>query len=1358
MKRLLPSLLVALLYCFAAPLTAQDTIPPVITCPLPINITLSPGVCDAPVSFNVTATDNASVPSITQLDNTGLSSGDNFPIGTYTLIFEAEDASNNADTCSFTIDVTGFTPPSIGLVCDDLLNVSMPATCEMWIQPGMVLEGDYGCFNNFVVYVANTDTNYIDYSYVGQTVNYTVVNTETGMSCWGLLLIEDKVGPLIQNCDSVVINCLQDVNPDTIGGDVPTPGFVDCLPFDVLWVDMVTQGTCADSFSTQIMRIWNASDSIGNTSTCTQFIEVLRVSLDSITPVCPADTLLECVAGVLPDVTPATTGYPVLTVDSIIYDITEAAGALCNITSSYADQVIPNCGASYRILRTWTVIDWCLPINMVTNPWTCKQIINVEDTTPPLITAPADLSLSANLPGCLGTPVLPPADIADCSSFTVLVLTPVGPIVGNGGQVPLPGLPIGTHNIIYKATDACGNSVSDTMQITLADNVKPNPVCDAHTVVALDDQGYGIAYAETFDDGSTDNCCIDHFEVAKLNDYCGNNANYQFGPSIDFCCADAAQTIYVILRVYDCYDNYNECTVQVEVQDASSPSLTCPPDLTVSCGIDVTDLSITGDIATDPLLQGPNDGLATDNCGSVLTVIHADDGDLPCGTGTLFRTFKVTDAGGTAAYCVQVITIEPVPNLGGLIVFPPDITVDGCNAQTEPLNTGSPILPPTSGCNMLAVTHTDLVFDNVQGACKKILRTWIVIDWCPSSNAGPWEQTQTIMVNDLNTPYVPVCENRTFCNFKPNCEEFSPDLSVVATDDCTPESLLIYSWQVDLNNDGNYDENGPGQNLYNFYPIGTHHIRYAITDACGNTGYCDYLFTIEDCKKPTVICETGVIVEMMQGGTVDLNAQTLDAGSYDNCTDGANLLFSFTPNPADSVITLTCNDLGSLPVQIWATDSDNNQDYCETQIILQDNMGACQDTLFVLAGAVANEEQEGVQDVTIELNGNSTGTTFTDGQGAYQFANLPMGYDYTLTPNLDDNPLNGVTTYDLVLLHRHILNIEPLQSPYKLIAGDINNNAALSVSDVVDMRKVILYILPEFPNNAAWRFVDGTYVFPDPNDPFNPSYPEVNNINNLTSTGAEPDFVAVKIGDLNSSAVVNGLLGDTGDRNGGEGLTLLTQDRNVKAGETVTVEFSAGLKDVAGYQFTLNFDTKALRFDKLTTGPNVEESNFGMALLEQGAVTASWNQLAATQSDAVQTMFSLTFMASQDAVLSDLLTLNSRFTTAESYSNSGEVGAVNLRFAKPDGTLQMAGNFELYQNVPNPFGESTAIGFNLPEASAATLTVFDVSGKLVKTMSGNFGKGYHEFSIEKGDMPNRGVFYYRLETPFHTATRKMTRL
>lgn len=45
---------------------------------------------------------------------------------------------------------------------------------------------------------------------------------------------------------------------------------------------------------------------------------------------------------------------------------------------------------------------------------------------------------------------------------------------------------------------------------------------------------------------------------------------------------------------------------------------------------------------------------------------------------------------------------------------------------------------------------------------------------------------------------------------------------------------------------------------------------------------------------------------------------------------------------------------------------------------------------------------------------------------------------YTVAPERDDNHLNGVTTYDLVLISRHILGLEPLNTPYKMIAADVN--------------------------------------------------------------------------------------------------------------------------------------------------------------------------------------------------------------------------------------------------------------------------------------------------------------------------------
>ena len=74
------------------------------------------------------------------------------------------------------------------------------------------------------------------------------------------------------------------------------------------------------------------------------------------------------------------------------------------------------------------------------------------------------------------------------------------------------------------------------------------------------------------------------------------------------------------------------------------------------------------------------------------------------------------------------------------------------------------------------------------------------------------------------------------------------------------------------------------------------------------------------------------------------------------------------------------------------------------------------------------------------------------------------------------------------------------------------------------------------------------------------------------------------------------------------------------------------------------------------------------------------------------------------------------------------------------------------------FANETVIRFHLPEASKATLTIFSMAGKVVKTVSGEFTKGFHEVLIETGSLPSNGLYYYSLQTPGNTATKKMTLL
>ena len=97
---------------------------------------------------------------------------------------------------------------------------------------------------------------------------------------------------------------------------------------------------------------------------------------------------------------------------------------------------------------------------------------------------------------------------------------------------------------------------------------------------------------------------------------------------------------------------------------------------------------------------------------------------------------------------------------------------------------------------------------------------------------------------------------------------------------------------------------------------------------------------------------------------------------------------------------------------------------------------------------------------------------------------------------------------------------------------------------------------------------------------------------------------------------------------------------------------------------------------------------------------------------------------------------------------------INLAFNTAEGTT-VAGGFALEQNQPNPFSTSTVIAFNMPTAATATLTVYNVSGKVLKVVSGEFAAGKNQITLNKDELTGSGMLYYQLDTPTDSATKKM---
>ncbi len=77
--------------------------------------------------------------------------------------------------------------------------------------------------------------------------------------------------------------------------------------------------------------------------------------------------------------------------------------------------------------------------------------------------------------------------------------------------------------------------------------------------------------------------------------------------------------------------------------------------------------------------------------------------------------------------------------------------------------------------------------------------------------------------------------------------------------------------------------------------------------------------------------------------------------------------------------------------------------------------------------------------------------------------------------------------------------------------------------------------------------------------------------------------------------------------------------------------------------------------------------------------------------------------------------------------------------------VKIVNDYFLYQNFPNPFNPQTTIGFRIKERSYVKLMVYDILGKLIKTLVNNIEEqGYHEVKFNAENLSS-GIYLYRIE-------------
>ncbi len=868
--------------------------------------------------------------------------------GPYDVILENDNDSDCLEVATTSVQLG---EPAGAMFCIGDANIALDNDCSLEVTPTLVLQGTIPDDAVYNVIVMDPQGNMLDEpiitgDHIGVPMTIKVVDVCTGNSCWSSITVNDNIAPEVI-AEDVTIDC-NDMS--AVAFPTATDNCFDVTGAVSLVGETIENLDCDPDYTNIVTRRFVAIDDEGNVSdTVDQNIFLERIDLSLI--VFPEDRTVQnsnplyCQQFGLDDEgnpSTADAGVPTYKGQAIFPYQDE----FCSFGIDYTDQVVQPNGCVQKIMRTWTAFEWWCGQAIVE---TAVQEINIADQLAPTFTAPENITVTTNTGFCIATVNLPAVEpVDDCSDvFEVDIQYPGGFLNNsNGGIVDFE---LGESLITYTVYDGCLNSSMQSFSVTVVDNTEPVMVCDQNTVISLKADGTAYAPASVFDDGTIEDCSPFTLEVRRMDNgaACGANSS-AFGDFVEFCCADAGQTVQVILRATDADGNANECMVNVVIQDKNPPVITVPADLTIQC--------------TDPWNEDNLEAFfgaatATDNCQVTEIEEFASINISECNTGTIVRTFVASDGNGTDVG-TQTITVENNSVFAETdIVWPLDFSTDeGCNAgDLSPESLEPPFDFPvitTDECDMVEFAYTEQTFQTTDNdACLKIIRTWMVMDMCNLDMAGNpvmFIHDQTIVVTNSVAPVILTsCEPVSSSQFA-DCDEGFIELMASAEDDCTPTELLQWSYNIDLDQDGSFDisETGTGGEITvgQLFPLGTHTIVYQWEDRCGNPVNCSQEFTIFNELEPIAKC-VDLAVELTPMDTDGDNIPDAEMAFVDVVLIGGTsehpcdlpITLSYDVAGDSTVATFDCFDLGFNDVTVYVTDEFGNQSSCVSTIEIQDN-------------------------------------------------------------------------------------------------------------------------------------------------------------------------------------------------------------------------------------------------------------------------------------------------------------------------------------------------------------------------------------------------------------------------------------
>ena len=739
--------------------------------------------------------------------------------------------------------------------------------------------------------------------------------------------------------------------------------------------------------------------------------------------------------------------------------------------------------------------------------------------------------------------------------------------------------------------------------------------------------------------------------------------------------------------VNDGCGNSAQYTQNITVRDNTPPVFAgnLPGDISIECD---------APIPVAPVVT------VTDNCDTNVPVSFTSvttPGKCPQ-ESIIKRTYTaMDDCGNIAMYMYQVTirdTKPPVINVSGIA----DITIN-CE-QAVP---SAPIATATDACDntptiVFTESSTKSPYKQLCGFYNyTIKRSWVATDDCGNSTS----RTQLIKVKD-DMPPVWLSTPPAFITVQ--CDEDNDNnIDPIAIDGCDGNpSVLLNLEYVPI----------PGGCAKNYK------VKYTWTagDKCGNIIKFVQIITVLDTEVPIIVCPKDITIN----SSMPIAVNWVTPKAADHC-EGPLVTKQIAGPPSGSLFSPNT----TTTISYQAVDDCGNKSICSFIVTIN---GSGTATVLSVSGAISTPQGQSAKAETVELIGDVTQTDNTV-FGLYAFDNLPYGADLKIIPKSNSNPLNGVNTLDLIHITNHILGKKALDSPYKMLAADVNQSLSISASDLVDIRKLILGLSDDFEKCDSYRFIPLEYLFKNVANPFLDKIPDGSEITSL-SKPEKVDFTAIKMGDVNSS--YNAENGSNEVRTGK--IELHADAVSYEASLELLVPIYSKT-ELLGAQFTLEFDVNALEVLEivpLTEG--IDQTNFGMKFLKNGWISVSINK----ENGMNGALFAIRFKSKQAGDVQQSIRINSALTNAEAYLDLNSKSDIVLSFDSKDSEETHVEAF------PNPFKTTLNFHITTTQKSEAVISLFTMNGIQVLRSVNMLESGEQMVNISRTTAMASGTYRYTI--------------